>query len=45
MVTTDGSILAAAAATVPSRTGLWAAGTLLILIGDAAAPRSATSVA
>src|SRR4029453_8018098 len=29
IVTTDGSILAAAAATVPSRTGLLAAGTLL----------------
>ena len=42
MVTTDGSILAAAAATVPSSTGLWAAGTLVTLIGEATGPRPAT---
>ena len=34
MVTTDGSILAAAALTVPSSTGLLAAGTVVTLIGE-----------
>ena len=45
MVTTEGSILAAAAATVPSRTGVCAAGAVLTLIGAVTGPRSATRVA
>src|SRR5215217_1221692 len=38
MVTREGSILAAAAPTVPSSLGLWAAGTVLTLIGEVADP-------
>ena len=45
MVTTDGWILAAAAATVPSRTGVCEAGAVLTLIGAVTGPRSATRVA
>ena len=37
IVTTEGSILAAAALTVPSRTGAFAAGTLVTLMGEVAA--------
>src|SRR3712207_4654873 len=45
MVTTDGSILAAAAATVPSSCGLCDAGRVLTLIGAATGPAPATRVA
>src|SRR5215211_3593728 len=38
MVTSEGSILAAAAPTVPSSLGLWAAGRVLTPIGEVADP-------
>ena len=44
MVTTDGSILAAAALIVPSRTGLLAAGTVVTLIGEVAEVLGAAEV-